>query len=435
MPLSGDGNQARLKILVLHALGPVAARFAGVEDVELLFPKYDPQNEYLVHDAALPLPAIVAEYPFDAALLTSTFLDKLKYLSFESPTMRQWDFLRRNELVTVALPQDDYWLSSVRDRFYCDYKINHVFPICQKETWKELYPRYFEASRRCMHQGFTTYVTPKALALGQFSEPWTTRRLDVVYRASGRPTVPNDLGYLKADIGARFLRAQASRENLITDISTAPERMIKGDDWYGFVGSSKAILGTPSGSSINVRDMEKMASITSETRRMPDVPPSEIASLCLPEEDRSQQYTCLSPRNIEAALLGTLQILVPGDYGGVLIESEDYVPLLPDCSNIGEVLRVIKDEDKALEIVNSCRKKILSFRPIGHEDHIRKVIEEIRASLQEKEESPYPFGLLKEKYERRLILSKSKHYPLTKLKSAGRYLKQALAGRKVDNGS
>lgn len=438
MPLPDDGNersQAHLKILILHALGPVAERFAGVEDVELLFPKYDQKNEYLVHDAALPLPAIVADYPFHAAILTSTFLDKVKYLSFGSPAMRQWNFLLRKELVTVALPQDDYWLSSARDRFYRDYQINHVFPVCPKPTWKELYPRYFEVSRRSMHQGYTTYVTPRVLSLRQFSQPWTNRRLDVVYRASGRPTVPNELGYLKADIGARFLQAQTGAKSLVTDISTAPQRLIKGDAWFRFLGGSKAILGTPSGSSINVRDMQTMASLTLETGRRPGLPPSEIASLCLPEADRLRSYTALSPRNIEAAFIGTLQILVPGDYGGLLVESEDYVPLAQDCSNIGDVLRVIEDEEKALGIIDSCRQKILSFRPIGYKYHIKKVITEIRASLHETEESPYPFSLLKEKYERRLLLSKSKHYPLTKIKSAARHVKQFLVERKANNGN
>ena len=78
----------------------------------------------------------------------------------------------------------------------------------------------------------------------------------------------------------------------------------------------------------------------------------------IPEGCKNKFYNGVSPRHLEAASLKTLQILVRGNYGDILKEYRDFVPLEEDCSNIKEVLEIFSNSEKCLEIVDNCLKTV-----------------------------------------------------------------------------
>jgi len=361
-------------------MGPRSSWLAAIEDVELMFPKYDEDNEYLIHDANLPLQPQVARYSFDAVIMMSTFLDKMRLHHDDKSWMGQYGFLKKSNSIKVAFSQDDYWFSEVRDDFYCEHELDLLLPVCKEESWSELIPRYLSREKGEVRQGYTTYMTKKMKSLSDLASEWDSRVCDVVYRASGTPTFPNRMGQVKASIGEVFLEKLISigSDQISTDIRTADGSMIRGIDWHKFVGGSRAILGSNSGSSVNVRNMSQVQKINAYKKNHPSAVISEIENHCFDEKDRNKTYTMLSPRNIEAAMLGTLQILVRGEYSGVLKPYEHYVPLDEGGGNVAEVVEILQDSDRSRSIVQNCRDSILNYKALDADIAIKSVLEFIR---------------------------------------------------------
>lgn len=369
-----------LKILVLHNMGPRNKWFDGVADVELMFPKYDKTSLYLVHNCFIKIPNYIRDYPFDAILLMSTFMDGV-VMGLDSIWMQQFEFIRTSKAVKIAFPQDDYWFSETRDRFYVDYKIDKVFPVCPESSWPDLVPNYIK-SGGCLEQGYTTYLTPHMLSHHQFMKDLKGRKYDVVYRAKKNPAAPNRYGYIKGILGEIFTKAVTNRNDLRLDISTDPKKMFYGKSWIEFIADSRAILGSNSGSSVNLRNREVYEQLLKFQHLNPYYSSDQVECSVFNENDRQKKYTAISPRNLEAAMVGVLQILIPGDYSGFMKPYHDYVPLKEDCSNVDEILEILKDESLCLNMIQNCYNSILSQNSLNVGNVLNGTLEFVRSKVK-----------------------------------------------------
>ena len=68
----------------------------------------------------------------------------------------------------------------------------------------------------------------------------------------------------------------------------------------------------------------------------------------------------ISPRNLEACLTGTCQILLEGDYNGILQPDVHYIALKRDYSNLDAVLAAMKDESVRESIVERADRDIVA---------------------------------------------------------------------------
>ncbi|MDC1135644.1 hypothetical protein OAT45_02950 [Alphaproteobacteria bacterium] len=341
-------------------------------DVELMFPQYDHANEYLIHNSFVNLPNYIKKLDFDAVFFTSTFLDQVAAFGLHSKWLSQFQFLKNSTATKLAFPQDDYWYSDVRDAFYVEFQLSKVFPVCPPETWNELLPKYI-SSGGVVEQGYTSYLTNKSLALQKLSKPFENRKYDVVYRANKSPNFPNKYGFIKGHIGEVF-ENNLTNNFLKLNISTDPKKFIYGKKWFYFLGDSWCVLGSNSGSSVKIRNSDIAYKITQFRQQNPKKRWDEVQFETIPIEDQNKQYTALSPRNIEAAMLGVVQILTPGPYGNLLKSGQDYILLEEDGSNVNDVVKQIKDIDKCTQIVSNCRKKVLSHSDLYAENMINKCL-------------------------------------------------------------
>jgi hypothetical protein len=359
----------KLNILLLHGLRNKNSWLSGVADVELMFPKYDKNNNYLVHSGVINLPQILKEFHFDAIIMMSTFIDLITHHGLNGHWIKQYSFLKKSEALKIVFSQDDYWFSDIRDKFYCDYNIDKLYSVCQPETWNELFPDFIKKNG-IVSQGYTTYLTEFTKSLVNFDKPHTEREFDVVYRARKIPNAPNIHGWIKGEIGTWFLNAIRNKYVLKTDISTDSKSVIYGDDWYKFIGNSKSILGSNSGSSIRLRNKKIDLGIKKYQNQNPEALTEEIVVSVVPIQDRNKNYTAISPRNLEAALIGTIQILTPGSYSNFLNPKEHYIPIMQDMSNIDEVLLSISDKEYCKKIIENCKKVFLENKLLDFE-HLR----------------------------------------------------------------
>lgn len=410
-----------LTILVLHGLGESSSWLKGVADVELMFPQYDKKNKYLVHSARLALPKEVSRYPFSAIIMTSTFMDRVVEHGLSSRWIRQYDFLKSATARKIVFPQDDYWQCEVRDQFYVEWSVDEIFPVCPPSSWRELIPGSMSAGIT-VSQGYTTYVTPLMQNLSEHSKPWAERDYDVVYRASRMPTAPNRLGMIKGVIGDRFMQAFGAKTGFKFDIGSGAGALIVGSDWHKFVGNSRAILGSNSGSSIRLRNPDVARAILNYQLRHSEVSIEQLEEATVPDVDRGKNYTAISPRNVEAAMLNTLQILVPGDYSGILKPYEHYIPLDENCTNIEEVLAILKDESRCKRIVDNCRSQILGRAELNADRFMFDVLNRVSPNVSDLAFDINAFSRLNTKYLRKIYLSKVSNHLFMRLKNLVRPL-------------
>ena len=110
----------------------------------------------------------------------------------------------------------------------------------------------------------------------------------------------------------------------------------------------------------------------------------------LKQEEKGMIYSAISPRNLEAALSGTLQIATAGEYSGLMDAGQDYLRLDEDCSNIEQVLEISLCKQTRNLITQRCKEKILDRKELRLSFAVSKILEII-----EKKPHYKPFTLNK----------------------------------------
>ena len=117
---------------------------------------------------------------------------------------------------------------------------------------------------------------------------------------------------------AEVIRERAEARGLRVDISTRAEDTFYGDDWYRFLASCRYTIGIEGGASILDRDGSVRACVESRLEEKPAAGFAELEAACFPGRDGELELYAISPRHLEACATRTAQILVEGDYGGIL---------------------------------------------------------------------------------------------------------------------
>jgi hypothetical protein len=206
------------------------------------------------------------------------------------------------------------------------------------------------------------------------------RPIDVSYRSNRAWRNYGQLGFIKAYIGELFKHKFVDR-NLVLDISTNPSDMIPGDDWYDFVENSKFCITVNSSNNLLDPYGDIKRRVNEYQRKYPHAQYKDIEQQCYPGIDGRYDFTCISPRVIEAALAETVQLAVPGSYSGMLIPMEHYIPLKVDSSNMDEVYSIMNDKETVSRIMKNCKNAILNKSGLRAKEHVKKTIEIIRNSI------------------------------------------------------
>ena len=201
----------------------------------------------------------------------------------------------------------------------------------------------------------TGYVPQSLLALPLV--PWDDRTIDVSYRGRRLPAWLGMLAQEKTVIADRF-RADAPAYGLSIDISTRERDRLYGQDWIEFIGRSRAMLGVESGASVFDFDGSIEQAVREYASTHPDAPFEELQRLFLAPVEGRIRLNQISPRCFEAAALGTLMVLYPGDYSGILKPWQHYVPLLKDHSNMAEVAHAVHDRITWERITTQARQEV-----------------------------------------------------------------------------
>jgi hypothetical protein len=129
-----------------------------------------------------------------------------------------------------------------------------------------------------------------------------------------------------------------------SDISLRDEDTLIGDDWYRLLLRSRWTIGVEGGASAIDRDGSIRARTLSYQESNPGAGFEEVEAACFPGLDGTLDLMALSPRHLEACATRTAQVLIEGEYNGVLEAGIHYLPLKADFSNLEDVLSGMRDE-------------------------------------------------------------------------------------------
>jgi glycosyltransferase involved in cell wall biosynthesis len=232
--------------------------------------------------------------------------------------------------------QDEYDNVETARRWMERLGIDALFTNVPQESLDFVYPRDRFAKVDFIPT-LTGYI-PEDPSIDAFAMPMAERTLRIAYRGRSLPHQYGALGREKYTIGLDMRRLALAR-GLAADIEVAEEKRIYGADWYRFIGSARATLGTESG--CNVFDFD--GELRKLAREHEDMPFEVFAERYLKEHEGLVRMNQISPKIFEAIRLRTALVLFEGEYSGVVRAGEHYIPLKKDYSNVDDVFAQLED--------------------------------------------------------------------------------------------
>ncbi len=334
-------------------------------------------------NAYAPLPRLVARARPDAIVLHNTFLC-LRW-SHMFPTWK-WGlrWVSEADCPKIALPQDEYDHAHVLDEWLAELGVSLVVSNFGEDARADLYPLLRD--RVPFVKRFTGYLDEDtAAAVRSRLLPHAVRRLDVAYRASHLPYWFGSHGQLKHEVGS-VVDERGAHFGLRTDISTQPGAAILGEAWLDFLASSRVVLGCESGSSVLDRRGEIRAAIQALLAKDPELTFGDVDSL-MPAGWDDYRFFAISPRHFEAVATKTCQVLVEGEYDGVLEANKHYIPLARDFSNLDTVLAAIADPEVTSEIAEQAYRDVYLSGRYGY-DALRDAVVDVLDAAPRRDSGP-----------------------------------------------
>lgn len=232
--------------------------------------------------------------------------------------------------------QDEYEHTELARQWIEQLGVNAIFTNVPTASIERVYP-----SSRLQNIDFIPTLTgyvPEETALDAFALPLEERKILIGYRGRRLPYHYGDLGQEKYKIGVDVKRLAESAQ-LPVDIEVDDSHRIYGDDWYRFLGSCRATLGTESGA--NIFDFD--GTLAKHSADHSDMPYDRFREKFLEDREGEIQMNQISPKIFEAIRLRTALVLFEGDYSGVVKPDLHYIPLSKDYSNIEDVFAKLRD--------------------------------------------------------------------------------------------
>ncbi|MBI1394004.1 MAG: hypothetical protein GC152_14805, partial [Alphaproteobacteria bacterium] len=343
-----------MNILVLHNIEDFRRVRRSTLDYLLCFERYQPLHSYHYQRILDPPPKEVSAARWDAVIMDSTALGivtvrpQSRYFQIRD----HWEFLRKPGIVKLVLPQDDANCGGLMDDWFSDWGVQFVFSVRARKHWPVLYPRSVKSAE--FQECLPGYIDDASLpGLRTYSKAWTKRSRLIGQRVTMYPPRGGRQGRMKGVI-AQAVRAAAAKRGLKADISTDPADTFFGDDWYRFLGDCQHVLATEGGLSIHDPYGEIADRIDAFTAGHPGASFDEIEAACFPGLDGQHVFSGFTPRILEAAVCGASQVLVEGDYLGVLEPGVHYLPVKQNGSDIETVLDGLGDRAAALARIAAC---------------------------------------------------------------------------------
>jgi hypothetical protein len=372
-------SRHRPNVLVVYGLLQYPLR-STIRDHLYSFREHGQARYFYLNLGARRPPSWLRNVPFDAVLFHHTLTGQRM-----APSLLRWQLRRARALdgigrYRIAMVQDECVYTDAIDAFITEYGIDQVFSVAPPTEWEKIYPRAKERGVR-FSQNLTGYLADDTVSrIADIVAETPERPIDIGYRAWGGLLSFGRHGLLRTQLEEAF-RPAAAKRGLRTDMSTDLDDTLHGDDWFRFLASCRYVIGAEGGATILDRDGTFMQRTEAYLAEHPDAPFEEVEAACFPGEDGKLQLFAISPRHIEACATRTCQVLVEGNYSGVLKPGEHYIELRRDLSNIEEVLDTISDDSERERITRNAHRDIVTSGRYSYARLVEQVEDAIAEGL------------------------------------------------------
>jgi len=323
---------------------------------------------------------------FDAVVLHYTFLS-VRTVGHQFYCWKyRFNWLGDYEVPVVAIPQDEGNYAEILDEWLKELNVSVIFSVHFRENGP-LYPlmRHRAMILPCLPGYIDAGSAKKQAALAR---PMNERANDIVYRAMRLPLRFGCAGRMKSLVADKVLDT-GRRLRLQMDVSADPDNPIPGNQWFDFLRSGRCAIGCEGGYSA----IDWRGELTQQIDNIMDAD----APLTLEELNKKlpsgwDQYRLLTitPRHLEAAMTRTAQLLIEGEYKGILIPGRHYLPIKRDFSNLEEVLSATRDYQKLQDMADNVYADICMNKKYHYSTFARQIGEAIRMAESKKSKTDSP---------------------------------------------
>ncbi len=359
-------------ILVVHYT-PAPWLRASTQDHLYAFRRYSGCRCVYLNLALRRVPWYILRIPFDLIVFTTYFLGARWTKEDARRAMTRARRLRLLGGVKAAFPQDEFVNSAWLCAFINEFEVDYVFSVAPESEWPVLYPTVDIRKVRFVRvlTGYLDEATLRRIAALARAAP--DRPIAIGYRTAVLPWWGR-FGWIRKRLAEVFTERAQSR-GLRTDISTNAGAFFNGDDWFRFLLRCRYTIGVEGGASLLDPDGTIQERCLSYLAGHPAATFDELEAACFPRLDGSLRLRTLSPRHLEACATRTCQILVEGEYSGVLAPGRHYIELKEDFRNLDEVLSIVERDHLRKEITERAYREVAESGRFTYRQFVEFVLE------------------------------------------------------------
>lgn len=361
------------KILILYFAKPTRV---SILDLLYCYEKYSDAACYYYSMYRGKLPTYLLNIEFDLIVFHTVFISQ-RWSGLEGFKRETYDLIQNlvnSRAVKIMLPQDEWIHTDTLNDFVNDFKIDIVFSVAPETEFKVIYDRV-DFNKVRFYKVLTGYLDDHTIGrIQKLASKGIPRNIDIGYRAFKAPVWLGSHGYLKTKIAEVFEKS-AVKFGLVTDISTSEKDTKLGDTWYEFLLSCKYFIGVEGGATILDPDGQIWKKGEKFEAENPNASFEEFERACFPGMDGNLGLIAISPRHLEACSTRTCQLLIEGDYNGILKAGEHYISVAKDFSNLDEVLQQVKDDKLRQRITENCYRDIVESGNYSYKQFVSFVLD------------------------------------------------------------
>ena len=370
-----------MKGLVIYSLKRLKVRNTLVEHL-FSFKKYSSCSfDYL--NVKRQIPFWVNKKCYDFIILHYSFLADERFDHNIDPWKLKSKRVKEFDSIKIAMPQDEYQFSDRLYDLFSSAGIDIIYTLYNRDD--DIRKVYLKSKKYnpIIKKVLTGYIDDNAIKFFKNSPNLNTRKIDFAYRARSLMENHGKHASYKVLIPKKLKKYLNKKGFNIDieygddDISSLSKSTKLGKDWFKFLISSKFILGSESGVSLLDVDGCIQKKVFEYKLNNPKASFNEIENNCFKNIDFNISYFMLGPKNFEAILSKTLQILIEGEYNNILKPSKHYIELKKDFSNIDEIIKITNDLNFCQKFVDDAKEDILKNKNLYYKTFVNDIIKEI----------------------------------------------------------
>ncbi len=368
----------RPNVLVLYFNAVQPMRLAVEHHLDA-FGRYSSSECSLFNLARPRTPQWVRRLSFDVVVLHTSLLSLRwapEHLHLAVDRIRRLGLAPR---ACLAFPQDEF----IHTDLLCDalqtLGVTHVFSAAAPAEWPKIYAPMWPSTVE-FHQVLTGYLDDSLLDTIRRLEPEIPQRtIDLGYRAWRAAPSLGRLGRQKVEIAERFRALDGS--GLTMDVSTATPTPSSATTGCASCSGAARYWEPRAAQASSTAPASCTTPSTRYLREHPQALFEEVEAACFPGADGSLDLRVISPRHLEACATRTCQVLIRGDYSGILEPDVHYVPVEHDYGNLDEVVATVKDPERCREIAGRAHAHVVASGRWGYRQFVRDTLDAVTGTL------------------------------------------------------